>query len=191
MREISQKIIAIPTTDLEMMRLKARIYLWSEAKEFETFAAEIKDGDWSDEALVSLFRDLGVDHLFRDPDADDQAETSADEETMSTAEIAALQFEPLSAKTLKDLEPPSNDKWLEHLVMIRLALVVLGKTKDELKDILEKADADGEVDLIDNFARSVDFLKACEEVMGASEIRLLSAGAAFALEAQAAQVARA
>jgi hypothetical protein len=37
----------------------------SEAKEFETFAAEIKDGDWSDEALVSLFRDLGVDHLFR------------------------------------------------------------------------------------------------------------------------------
>ena len=65
LREVAQKIVAIPTTDIAMMRLKARIYLWSEAKEFETFAAEIKDGDWSDEALVSLFRDLGVDHLFR------------------------------------------------------------------------------------------------------------------------------
>ena len=65
LRVVAQKIVAIPTTDIEMMRLKARIYLWSEAKEFETFAAEIKDSDWSDEAIVSLFRDLGVDHLFR------------------------------------------------------------------------------------------------------------------------------
>jgi hypothetical protein len=64
-REVAQKIVALPATDLAMMRLKARIYLWSEAKVFETFAAELKDGDWSDEALVSLFRDLGVDHLFR------------------------------------------------------------------------------------------------------------------------------
>jgi hypothetical protein len=65
LREVSQKIVAIPTADVEMMRLKARIYLWSEAKECETFAAEIEDGDWSDEALVSLFRDLGVGYLFR------------------------------------------------------------------------------------------------------------------------------
>jgi hypothetical protein len=64
LREVAKKIVAIPTTDIEMMRLKARIYLWTEAKEFETFAAESKDGDWSDEVLVSLFRDLGVDHLF-------------------------------------------------------------------------------------------------------------------------------
>ena len=59
--EIARKIVALPTTDIEMMRLKARIYLWSEATDFKTFAAE-NEGDGSSEAvLVSLFRDLGAD----------------------------------------------------------------------------------------------------------------------------------
>jgi hypothetical protein len=55
--EIARKIVALPTTDIEMMRLKARIYLWSEATDFKTFAAK-NEGDGSSEAvLVSLFRD--------------------------------------------------------------------------------------------------------------------------------------
>jgi hypothetical protein len=59
--EIARKIVALPTTDIEMMRLKARIYLWSEATDFKTFAAK-NEGDGSSEAvLVSLFRDLGAD----------------------------------------------------------------------------------------------------------------------------------
>jgi hypothetical protein len=59
--EIVRKIVALPTTDIEMMRLKARIYLWSEATDFKTFAAE-NEGDGSSEAvLVSLFRDLGAE----------------------------------------------------------------------------------------------------------------------------------
>jgi hypothetical protein len=67
--EIARKIIALPTTDIEMMRLKARIYLWSEGTDFEAFAAKNEGGDWPSEAvLVSLFRDLGVDHLFRSSD---------------------------------------------------------------------------------------------------------------------------
>jgi hypothetical protein len=65
--EIAQKIVAIPTADIEMMRLKARVYLWSEGGDFETFAAN-NEGDGSSGAvLVSLFRDLGAD---RAPDAD-------------------------------------------------------------------------------------------------------------------------
>jgi hypothetical protein len=60
--EIARKIVALPTTDIEMMRLKARIYLWSEAMDFKTFAAK-NEGDGSSEAvLVSLFRDLGADN---------------------------------------------------------------------------------------------------------------------------------
>jgi hypothetical protein len=60
LREIARKIVAIPTTDIEMMRLKARIYLWSEGTDFKTFAAN-NEGDGSSEAvLVSLFRDLGA-----------------------------------------------------------------------------------------------------------------------------------
>jgi hypothetical protein len=59
--EIARKIVAIPTTDIEMMRLKARVYLRSQGPDFETFAAG-NEGDGSSEAvLVSLFRDLGAD----------------------------------------------------------------------------------------------------------------------------------
>ena len=58
--EIARKIVALPTTDIEMMRLKARIYLWSEGTDFKAFAAK-NEGDGSSEAvLVSLFRDLGA-----------------------------------------------------------------------------------------------------------------------------------
>jgi hypothetical protein len=58
----SRKIVALPTTDTEMMRLKARIYLWSEATDFKIFATK-NEGDGSSEGMhVSLFRDLGADH---------------------------------------------------------------------------------------------------------------------------------
>jgi hypothetical protein len=60
-REVAQKIVALPATDLAMMRLKARVYLWSESTDFATFAAE-NEGDGSSESvLISLFRDLGAD----------------------------------------------------------------------------------------------------------------------------------
>jgi hypothetical protein len=65
--EIARKIVAIPTTDIEMMRLKARVYLWSEGENFKTFAAQNENDGSSDAVLVSLFRDLGAD---RAPDAD-------------------------------------------------------------------------------------------------------------------------
>lgn len=62
--EIARKIVALPTTDIEMMRLKARVYLWSEATDFKTFAAK-NEGDGSSEGvLVSLFRDLGADRAL-------------------------------------------------------------------------------------------------------------------------------
>ena len=49
------------------MCLKARIYLWSEATDFKSFAAK-NEGDGSSEAvLVSLFRDLGADRAPFDP----------------------------------------------------------------------------------------------------------------------------
>ena len=65
--EIARKIVALRKTDTEMMRLKARIYLWSEATDFKTFAAK-NEGDGPSEAvLVSLFRDLGADRAPVDP----------------------------------------------------------------------------------------------------------------------------
>jgi hypothetical protein len=49
---------------MAMLRLKARVYLWSEFKDFETFAAENEGNGWSEGVLVSLFRDLGADRAL-------------------------------------------------------------------------------------------------------------------------------
>jgi hypothetical protein len=51
--EIARKIVALPTTDMEIMGLKARIYLWSEATDFKTFAAK-NEGDGSSEAVPTM-----------------------------------------------------------------------------------------------------------------------------------------
>jgi hypothetical protein len=59
-REVAQKIVALPATDMAMLRLKARVYLWSESTDFEAFAAENEGNGWSEGVLVSLFRDLGA-----------------------------------------------------------------------------------------------------------------------------------
>jgi hypothetical protein len=63
-REIAQKIVVLPATDVPTMRLKARVYLWSESTDFETFAAENEGNGWSESVLVSLFRDLGADRAL-------------------------------------------------------------------------------------------------------------------------------
>jgi hypothetical protein len=60
-REVAQKIVALPATDMATLRLKARVYLWSESTDFATFSAENEGKGWSESVLVSLFRDLGVD----------------------------------------------------------------------------------------------------------------------------------
>jgi hypothetical protein len=37
---VAQKIIAVPGTDISIMRLKARVYLWAESTDLEKLAAE-------------------------------------------------------------------------------------------------------------------------------------------------------
>jgi hypothetical protein len=60
-REVAKKIVALPATDMAMMSLKARVYLWSQSTDFEIFSAENEGKGWSESVLVSLFRDLGAD----------------------------------------------------------------------------------------------------------------------------------
>ena len=38
-KAIAQKIIAVPGTDISIMRLKARVYLWAESTDLEKLAA--------------------------------------------------------------------------------------------------------------------------------------------------------
>ena len=60
-REVVKKIVALHATDLALMRLKARAYLWSESTDFEAYAAENEGSEWSEGVLVSLFGDLDAD----------------------------------------------------------------------------------------------------------------------------------
>jgi hypothetical protein len=89
---VAQKIIAVPGTDISIMRLKARVYLWAESTDLEKLAAE--GGDWPSEAvLASLFRDLGV------ADLDSPAQyLEAGGENREIFMLAA-EFQELQAKT--------------------------------------------------------------------------------------------
>jgi hypothetical protein len=58
MREIAAKFAALPSTDISMLRLKARVYLWAEGTDLEDF--DTRDFV-SGPVLVSLFRDLLAD----------------------------------------------------------------------------------------------------------------------------------
>jgi hypothetical protein len=111
--EIARKIVALPTTDIEMMRLKARIYLWSEATDFKTFAAK-NEGDGSSEAvLASLFRDLGVAGLDATPGPATMADRAAaqHEARMNAATPASSESERdrRYSRAFMDLEPKIRD----------------------------------------------------------------------------------
>jgi hypothetical protein len=98
--EIARKIVALPTTDIEMMRLKARIYLWSEATDFETFAAKNENDGSSEAVLVSLFRDLsGVDLDAALGPATMVDRAPAQDEANREILVLAAEFHELRAKT--------------------------------------------------------------------------------------------
>ena len=64
--EIARKIVALPTTDIEMIRLKARIYLWSEATDFKTFAAK-NEGDGSSESVLVACSEISAPTVSSNP----------------------------------------------------------------------------------------------------------------------------
>jgi hypothetical protein len=90
-KAVAQKIIGVPGTDISIMRIKARVYLWAEATDLEKLAAE--GGDWPSEAvLASLFRDLGVADVDAAPGPAAPASDTAphpDAEIFSLAEKCA------------------------------------------------------------------------------------------------------
>jgi hypothetical protein len=110
-KAVAQKIIAVPGTDISIMRLKARVYLWAESTDLGKLAAE--GGDWpSEAALASLFRDLGVADLETAPGPATMAERAPaqHEEARSTAAPAT---EQRFFSAYSDLEPQIRD--LTHM----------------------------------------------------------------------------
>jgi hypothetical protein len=94
-RQVAREIVALPAgSDISIMRLKARVYLWGETESFESFAKKAADGS-TEAMLVSLFRDLGAD--------------SAD------AELFALAPQLTECDALNSACPDNDDKQHEAL----------------------------------------------------------------------------
>jgi hypothetical protein len=95
-KAVALKIIAVPGTDISIMRLKARVYLWAESTDLKRLAAEGGD-DWQAEAaLASLFRDLGVADLEVTPGPAtmaDRVPAQHDEAAGENSEILTLAAE--------------------------------------------------------------------------------------------------
>ena len=109
---VAQKIIAVPGTDIPIMRLKARVYLWAESTDLEKLAAE--GGDWpSEAALASLFRDLGVAGLDATPGPATMADRAPaqHEARMNAATPASPESERdrCYSRAFMDLEPKIRD----------------------------------------------------------------------------------
>ena len=168
-REVVKKIVALPATDLALMRLKARAYLWSESTDFETYAAENERSEWSEGVLVSLFRDLGADRPV--------------EGSMTIPEAAAMHFEPLSADDLEHCKPPTEEEWRLCRTVMRLGHTMLGKTKDELKSATRALQAAKEDDvLFEQIETVVDILKDNVKMLEAAQARHLTACASVVEE---------
>jgi hypothetical protein len=79
---------------------------------------------------------------------------------MTDDQWAALEFEPWTNEALEESKPVSNEKWNEigraHLPTVRIAWILLGKTKEELKEIVAKLE---DTDVVDQITMGSLFLR--------------------------------
>ncbi len=107
---------------------------------------------------------------------------------LTAAEMAALDFEPMCAEDHEACKPPSNDEWTElanpHLVIWRLAWIILGKTKPQLVEMMREIDKDDEVakQTMDGFLGAISFFEAALDVLRRAEARILCAGSVLEIE---------
>jgi hypothetical protein len=89
-----------------------------------------------------------------------KARTLPEETPITRAEAAALQYEPLPAEDLEICKPPSNDEWLRRLPIMRIAYLLLGKSKEEMKDVARTwCNVEGRPDAFDALASTAAMLK--------------------------------
>jgi hypothetical protein len=129
-------------------------------------------------ALASLPA-LGLTGAAAKPDA------SAGSEKIATAEQwAAMNFEPLTID-----EMPTYDEWCamaeSHAITLRVAWLTLGKTKEEVKEIVRRMDEPLMKDLFDNLESAEKTFGHFRWVVECALIRLGVAGSAVELEENA------
>jgi hypothetical protein len=105
--------------------------------------------------------------------------TSAPTEPAATIEeLAGLEFQAWEHHS-GEWRPPSNDEWAAlanpHLISIRLAWLILHKSKVELVDANQTLGDDGVEALIQQIGQSAAWLKGLQEILLAAECRMMSA----------------
>jgi hypothetical protein len=110
--------------------------------------------------------------------------TKRKEKVATAADVAAINFQPLSANELADIKPPTADEWLQYLKMLRIGYRMLSRTKEQMKGVARVFDDLGEEGAKDfeKFAATISILKGYAAMLESAEMRLMSAAASLAEE---------
>jgi hypothetical protein len=105
----------------------------------------------------------------------------------TTAEWAALDFQPIPAQELR--QPPSYADWMrmshKHLVTLSVTWKILGMTKEELKKFVrENGDDTALNELLQSLTSTRDTFECFSHASRTAKARLVCAGAAVELESR-------
>jgi hypothetical protein len=109
-----------------------------------------------------------------------ESEAAAENEIMTIAQMAAMNFEPWKHEA-DEWEPPSNDEWAKDgpflLPIVRLAWIALFKTKAELETIAEELAGEPFEEIVDGIGNARKFFSGFVTALDAAEVRITCAAA--------------
>lgn len=130
---------------------------------------------------------IAPDPVARNPREKDQNMTTdsmAPAAPATVEELAALDFTQWQ-RSPDEWTPPSNEEWADlanpNLVTVRVAWMVMHKTKAELITMLEEIEDDLGDDMFDRLQHTSDFFRGMLAVSEGALMRLCSAGASLEL----------
>jgi hypothetical protein len=119
------------------------------------------------------------------------SDTTKTQDPATVAEFAALEFEPWQHKA-DEWTPPTNEEWERlanpHLITIRIAWLILHKSKAELVDMVaELFDDEGDVgpETFERLHDTAEWLRGLLKLVRGAEARLCAAGAVLELREEA------
>ena len=112
--------------------------------------------------------------------------TKTEDHPITAAEMAAADFDPMCAEDLEKCKPPSNTEFDEmahaHMPTLRIAWLMLGKTKPELVEMMRQINNEVGVEVLDGFISAIGFFKQALFLLEKAEARILCAGSVLEIE---------
>lgn len=102
-------------------------------------------------------------------------------------QMASLNFEPWKHEE-GEWTPPSDEEWARlanpYLVTVRIAWLVMHKSKPELIEMLDALEDDAGHDMKDRFIGTIEWFKGMLAILEGAEARILCAGAVVAMRTE-------